>query len=245
VQPFHICFGGYQPDASVHNRAAVALGRALGAHLGAAVRFDLDGNILASGDQAADLLAMVEGGGLTMCYFSASYLATRVPEFALLDLPFTITERQRAYQVLDGPLGRLLAENLHTRTGLRLLGWWDNGFRHLTDAVRPIRTPADCVSLRIRTLFGAAVLLCHRASYDTWPAEVQLAVEEVASEATAVQCRLAAAEDDDMVTKLRLAQNEIFRLTDAERALFVAAVVPVVEEQRQRFGDQPFSYVES
>ena len=36
-------------------------------------------------------------------------------------------------------------------TPFRLLGLWDNGFRHLTNRVRPIRTPADCRGLRIRT----------------------------------------------------------------------------------------------
>jgi hypothetical protein len=42
-----------------------------------------------------------------------------------------------------------------------------------------------------------------------------------------------------------LAHNEIIHLTDAERTLFVAAVAPVMEEQRQRLGNQLFSYLES
>jgi hypothetical protein len=45
-----------------------------------------------------------------------------------------------------------------------------------------------------------------------------------------------------------LAYNEIITpgsLTDGEHALFVAAVAPVVEEQRQRMGNQLCSYLES
>jgi hypothetical protein len=42
-----------------------------------------------------------------------------------------------------------------------------------------------------------------------------------------------------------LAHNEIIHLTDAERTLFVATVAPVVEEQRQRLGNQLCSYLES
>jgi hypothetical protein len=42
-----------------------------------------------------------------------------------------------------------------------------------------------------------------------------------------------------------LPHHEIIHLTDAERTLFVAAVAPVIEEQRQRLGDQRFSYLES
>jgi TRAP-type C4-dicarboxylate transport system substrate-binding protein len=286
MPPIHIRFGDYQPPASVHNKAAEVLGHTLATRLGASVRFELNGNIVASGHRAADLLTMVESGVRAMCYFSASYLAAQVPEFALLDLPFTINDRQKAYAVLDGALGQLLTDKLHAITGFRLLALWDNGFRHLTNAVRSIRTPMDCVGLRLRTLlsdvhqrvfqgldfepvaldvkelmagvqsgaieaqenpltntyhfgihryhryitlsghfFGAAVLLCHRASYAGWPTEVQRAIEEAVHNATAAQRRFAAAEDDDVLTKLRLARNEIIHLTDAERALFVAATV--------------------
>jgi hypothetical protein len=63
--------------------------------------------------------------------------------------------------------------------------------------------------------------------------------------ATTAQRRLAAAEDDDVLTTLRLAHNEIIHLTDVERAQFIAAVGPVVEEQRQRFGDRLFSFLAS
>src|SRR5262249_37632105 len=37
----------------------------------------------------------------------------------------------------------------------RVLGLWDNGFRHLTNRVRPIRRPDDCRGLRIRTQMSA------------------------------------------------------------------------------------------
>ena len=305
IAPVHISFGGYQPPTSVHSKAAEVFGHALVTRLGAAVRFDLDGNIIVSGHQAADLLTMVESGALTMGYFSASYLAARVPEFALLDVPFLINDRARAYAVLDGPLGVRLVDKLHATTGWRALGFWDNGFRHFSNAVRPIRTPVDCQGLRLRTLFsamhgrvftllgfepvaldvkdlltavstgtidaqenplttiyhfgihahhryitlsghffGAAVLLCHQASYAAWPAEVQHAVMEAAAVATAAQRRCAAAEDAEVLAKLSPAQNEIVRLTDAERALFVDAVVPLVAEQRQAFGAQLFGYLE-
>ena len=300
-----IRFGGYQPPASVHNRAAEALGRALARRAGEAVRFHLDGDIMASGHKAADLLTLVEGGELTMCYFSTSYLAARIPEFALLDLPFVFDRRDRAHAVLDGPLGRLLADKVRANTGYRLLGLWDNGFRHLTNRVRPIRTPADCRGMRIRTLFsdlhsrvfaalgfepvaldvkdlvaaveagdvdahdnpltnifnfgihryhrhitlsghffGAAALLCHKASHASWPAEVRQAVAQAAAEATAAQRRFAAAQDTEVLAKLDPAENQVVRLSAAERGRFVAAVAPVIEEQRQAFGDELFRYLE-
>ncbi len=150
-----IRFGGYQPPASVHNRAAEVLGRALESRLGAALDFELEGNVMDAGHKAADLLAMVESGAKTMCYFASSYLADRVPEIAVLDRPFVVTSRAQAYAALDGALGKRLAELVAASTGYRVLAFWDNGFRHLSNRVRPIRTPEDCRGLRLRILSSA------------------------------------------------------------------------------------------
>ena len=125
ADPIRIRVGGYQPPTSVHNRAAEVLGQVLTSRLGERIAFHLDGNIIASGHQATDLLRLVETGEVTMCYFSASYLAERVPAFALLDLPFVLRDRPTAYGVLDGPLGQHLAEQLAMHTGVpavRLVG---------------------------------------------------------------------------------------------------------------------------
>jgi C4-dicarboxylate-binding protein DctP len=305
MEPIHIRFGGYQPPTSVHNKAAEVFGNALATRLGDAVAFSLDGNIIASGHQAVDLLRLVESGELTLCYFSASYLAERVPAFALLDLPFLFTHRPMAYAVLDGPLGQHLTEQLAAHTGFRLLGWWDNGFRHLSNRVRPIQHPADCQGLHIRTLmsdlhqevfrllgfepvaldvkdllagvsagtidaqenpltniynfgihehhryitlsshfFGAAVLLCHQASYDAWPSDLRHAVTAAAAEATQAQRQFAAAEDDAVMARLDASQNEIVQLTEAAQAEFTQLLAPLVSEQRRRFGDDLFRHLQ-
>jgi TRAP-type transport system periplasmic protein len=154
MKPTEIRFGGYQPPASVHNRAAVLFGDAVTQHAGSAVDFRLTGNVIEEGRKAADLLTMVASGDLSMCYFAASYLSDLVPELALFDLPFVIADRNAAYAALDGPLGTLLQEKMLAASGYRILGFWDNGFRNLTNRIRPISTPDDCRGLSIRTLFS-------------------------------------------------------------------------------------------
>jgi TRAP-type C4-dicarboxylate transport system substrate-binding protein len=144
--------GGYQGEASVHTRAL----RALAAELRTA---SIDGDIVADiteqGRKAADLLGMVEGDELDLCYFSSSYLAARVLALAALDVPFLIADRERAYRALDSAAGRRLADDVARTTGFRVLAFWDNGFRHFSNRVRPIRTPEDCRGLKIRTLDNA------------------------------------------------------------------------------------------
>jgi TRAP-type C4-dicarboxylate transport system substrate-binding protein len=73
---------------------------------------------------------------------------------------------------------------------------------------------------------------------------VQHAVTQAAAVATRAQRQLAAAEDDEVMGKLDPAQNEIVRLTEAERSQFVHAIAPLVNEQRALFGDELFRYLE-
>ena len=62
--------------------------------------------------------------------------------------------------------------------------------------------------------------------------------------ATAAQRKLAQAEDADILGKLDPAENEIVRLTDAERAAFKSAVGPLLAQQRKILGDELFAHVE-
>ena len=59
IAPVHIRFGGYQSPTSVHSRTTEVFQHALVRRLDETVRFDLDGNIVATGHPAADLLTMM------------------------------------------------------------------------------------------------------------------------------------------------------------------------------------------
>ena len=152
--PLKIRMAGYQGPTSVHTRSAHLFGEELNRRLGNHIAFEFQENIIDQGHKAGDLLGMVEEGSLTMCYFPTSYLAGRVPEFALLDLPFTYSDREAAYAILDGQMGEHLSNLLASSTGFKLLNFWDNGFRHFSNSEHKICTPSDCVGLTIRTLFS-------------------------------------------------------------------------------------------
>ena len=146
-----VSFVGYQPPASVHTRAAQVFGEALADALDGGVEFDLQNNVAERGLKAADCLSLVESGERTFCYFASSYSAHRFADIAILDLPFVVSDRFRAYQALDGDFGAAMKEIVRADSDYELLGYWDNGFRHLSNRVRPIRSPADCAGLKIRT----------------------------------------------------------------------------------------------
>ena len=57
---------------------------------------------------------------------------------------------QEAWQILDGPTGDKLAA-LAENQGLKVLAWWDNGIRHITNNLRPIKQPTDLRGIKLRT----------------------------------------------------------------------------------------------
>lgn len=69
----------------------------------------------------------------------------------MLDLPYLFTTREAAFAAVDGELGVKLNEYL-MKKGFWVLGYQENGFRHVTNSRQPVRTPADLKGLKIRTM---------------------------------------------------------------------------------------------
>lgn len=165
--------GGYAPRDSTHSSALDLFADIVERESEGRLAVDVTWNILDQGRRATDLLDMVEDGELALCYFSTSYLGARVPELAVLETPFLFDRLAEAHAALDGGLGRALREAIESRTGFRVLGYWDNGFRHMTNRVRPIRAPEDCRGLRVRLQPNAL----HEAMIESWggiPVAVEL-----------------------------------------------------------------------
>lgn len=73
-----------------------------------------------------------------------------MPKLGGLELPFMFQNREHAYKVLDGEVGRGgLAE--FEQFGMKGLAYPENGYRNVTNNTHPIRTPADIAGLRMRT----------------------------------------------------------------------------------------------
>jgi TRAP-type C4-dicarboxylate transport system substrate-binding protein len=179
----HIRFGGYQEPASIHNRAAARFGELLVSRLGDSARFELIGSILALGRPASDLLPMVERGELSFCYMSTVRFSTAAPELELLELPFVVRDRRAALRALDGEYGERARRRVEKRTRCRLLAFWDNGVRHLTNRVRPIRAPEDCRGIRIRTQSSALHGETFRAlGFEPIPSDIKEFTEQIGGE---------------------------------------------------------------
>lgn len=101
------------------------------------------------GDDAAMVTAL-RSGTLDMSANSQGAMGNVVPEYAALGLPFLFADVQKAWALLDGPVGEELAKRTAAK-GMVVLGYWDNGIRHVTNSKHPIKAPADVKGLKIRT----------------------------------------------------------------------------------------------
>ena len=152
TDPITIRMGGYGPPTTGFSRALKLIGDTLTAEFGNRIDVKYVWNIMDFGYRAEDILWLVEDGVLTLGYQSSSYLTDRVPELGFVDLPFLFEQRDQARAAMDGALGRCLGEAIEQRVNYRILGWFENGFRQISNRLRPVHTPADLKGMRIRVL---------------------------------------------------------------------------------------------
>src|SRR3974390_574073 len=150
--PIRIHMGGYGPATTGFSKALKFIGDKLQARFGERIAVDYVWNVMDHGHKAEDILGLVENGKLTLGYQSSSYLTDLVPELGFVDLPFLFRDNADAREAMDGELGRFLAQKIEERKGYRILGWFENGFRHISNRLRPLHAPADLKGMRIRVL---------------------------------------------------------------------------------------------
>ncbi len=144
--------GGYGPPTTAFSKSLKFIGDRLESEFGDGVDVEYVWNIMDLGYRGEEILALVESGKLTLGYQSSSYLTDRVPDLGFVDLPFLFETNAQARAAIDGRLGELLAMKIEDRTDFRVLGFFENGFRHLSNRLRPVRTPADLAGMTIRVM---------------------------------------------------------------------------------------------
>jgi TRAP-type transport system periplasmic protein len=98
----------------------------------------------------AQMITALRSGTLDMSANSQGAAAAVVPEMGAFGMPFLFKSPAQAFKLLDGPLGKELAD-LSAQKGLVVLGYWDNGIRQVSNSKKPILSPADMKGLKIRT----------------------------------------------------------------------------------------------
>jgi tripartite ATP-independent transporter DctP family solute receptor len=101
--------------------------------------------------QLGDQKTLIEGlvyGTIDMALVGTAALTQFQPQMGIFDLPFLFDDRDHAFRSLD-TVGMDIGKALEPK-GIKLLGYMENGIRHMTNNVREIKTPEDMQGLKIR-----------------------------------------------------------------------------------------------
>jgi tripartite ATP-independent transporter DctP family solute receptor len=90
-------------------------------------------------------------GSIQMAQVSTAPVSGFIPEFDLFSLPYLMRDTDHFKAVVSGPVGDEFSQMAEAR-GIKILAWFDNGYRNVFNKVRPIVTPEDLEGLKIRVM---------------------------------------------------------------------------------------------
>jgi tripartite ATP-independent transporter DctP family solute receptor len=108
------------------------------------------------------VLAATRSGALDAAVLTGGVVSAVVPEMSVFDIPFLFRDEAHAKTVMQGPIGAQIAAKFADK-GLVLLAFGKQGFRHMTNSKRPIRTPADINGLTIRVIPNETYMMAFKA----------------------------------------------------------------------------------
>ena len=92
--------------------------------------------------------------GAPEMFLPSTVMSTAKQKFGVFEMPYIIVSRAHMKKVADSkPAQSALFEGLPAK-GMRILGVWENGFRHITNNVRPIVKPDDLKGIKLRVPGG-------------------------------------------------------------------------------------------
>lgn len=200
------------------------------------------------GDDAAMVTAL-RTGALDMSANSQGAVANAVPEYAAYGMPFLFSTPAQAFRLLDGPLGKELADRTAEK-GMVLLGTWDNGIRHMTNSKRPISKVEDMKGLKMRVPPDATLVDIMKSlgaeSQQIRFAELYVALQQGvvdgqenplvnihASKLYEVQKHLALTSHQFQMTPLLMSKRTWDRLSDADKRAVQEAAAEATTLQRR------------
>jgi len=157
---FKLRFGSYAPEGDVIDRAAHHFKDSV-ARLtnGRAEVTVFRSNSLGSN---REMIEMTKVGSLDFTVSGSTHISRFAPILVVASLPSLWKDRDTMLRIFDGEVGGRL-NGLVARSGLSVLGWWETGFRHVTNNKRPIVKPDDIKGLKLRTLPSAVHVAYFRA----------------------------------------------------------------------------------
>lgn len=159
-ETYVIRVGHIAPDEHSYTKGINAFAEAVEEATDGRVKFEIYGNGQLGGER--DLIEQVQLGALDMTLVTAGPVGNFVDKFSVLEMPFLFRDLDHVYKTLDGEIGKELTKMLD-EAGFKTLGIWENGFRHILNNKKPIKSPEDMKGLKMRTVENDIYISTFRA----------------------------------------------------------------------------------
>jgi len=83
----------------------------------------------------------------------SSVMSSVADEFGVFEMPYIIQSRDHM-KAVQAEIGESVLNAAAEANGYKILSFFENGFRHITNNVRPINVPADLAGIKLRTPKG-------------------------------------------------------------------------------------------
>jgi tripartite ATP-independent transporter DctP family solute receptor len=150
AQEIEIRFGTVNDPGGVQYESGSEWVKRVNEALGDQVKADIYGSSQLGTDK--EMLQKVKLGTQEVAQPS-SIMSTILPEFGMFDMPYLVKDRVHAGCIASEIVMPEFAPKLEEQ-GYKLLAVWENGFRQITNNVRPINTPDDLQDIKLRTPRG-------------------------------------------------------------------------------------------
>ncbi len=125
--------------------------RKFGELLAASSKGQIEVQVHPSGELGSqrDFVEALRSGTLEVTMVTIGFFSAYDPLLNIFELPYLFRDGPHAFRVVDGPIGKQIAERVNKKN-VHLMAYWEAGLRDITNNVRPIHEPADLKGLKIR-----------------------------------------------------------------------------------------------
>ena len=148
--PLELTFGHVGAPGSLFALSAEEFARRVNERLAGVAEVVVFGSSQLGGDDV--LLQKLALGTVDMA-LPSSIMSSRIPEFGLFEMPYLVSDREHMSRIEREVVWPELAP-LADAQGYRIIAVWENGFRHVTNNLRPVRSPDDLAGIKLRTPRG-------------------------------------------------------------------------------------------
>lgn len=164
-----IKFGHVGAPGSLFAQSAELFAKAANAKLGNKAKVVVYGSSQLGSD--SELLKKLKLGTADLA-LPSTVMTSVAPEFGVFEMPYLVQDRAHAAKIADGVIRPTLGPIIE-KQGYKIIGVWENGYRHITNNKRPIVKPADLQGVKLRTPSGVWRVKMFQA-YGAQPSPMEL-----------------------------------------------------------------------